>query len=91
MSKTFKAGSVIAAAAVALALSGVVLTTPAFASAAKVECLGINSCKGTSECKTATNECKGHNECKGKGMTKATEKACKAKGGTVAEAAASAH
>ena len=50
-----------------------------------VHCLGVNACKGTSECgvegKTA---CKGQNACKGQGWTSLTKKECKAQKGTVA-------
>lgn len=48
----------------------------------KVHCEGVNSCKGTGACQTATNACKGQNSCKGKGwveMTKAECDAAKAK------------
>ena len=30
-----------------------------------VHCYGVNSCKGSADCKTSAHECKGHNECKG--------------------------
>jgi len=49
---------------------------------AKVHCDGVNSCKGTSACQTASSACKGQNSCKGKGwlsMTKAECDAAKAK------------
>ena len=49
---------------------------------AKVKCEGVNSCKGTSACGTATSACKGQNSCKGKGwlfMSKAECDAAKAK------------
>ena len=74
-------GLVIAAAA-----AGVFAATPAVVSAAeagKVHCVGVNACKGKSDCKTATNACKGQNACKGKGMNAMSEKDCKAKGGKV--------
>ncbi len=47
-----------------------------------VACLGANSCKGQSWCKSFDHECQGMNSCKGKGyvMVK-TEKECKDKGG----------
>jgi hypothetical protein len=35
---------------------------------AKVQCSGINACKGKSECATAKNACKGQNECEGQGL-----------------------
>lgn len=43
---------------------------------AKVKCEGVNSCKGASDCKTATSECKGHNACKGKGHLTVTQTEC---------------
>jgi hypothetical protein len=78
-------GTTLAAAAVALALSGMAITPASAKKAAKsVQCTGINSCKGTSACKTASNACKGQNTCKGQGWLPAKSKtACEAKGGTV--------
>lgn len=77
----------LAAAAIALAMGGLP-ATPAAAKAAKtVMCTGINSCKGTSACKTAHNACKGQNSCKGEGWLPTKSKAaCIAKGGSVASA-----
>ena len=48
-----------------------------------VKCSGINSCKGTSACATATTSCAGQNSCKGQGWIKATKAECDEKGGTV--------
>jgi hypothetical protein len=49
----------------------------------KVECHGVNECKGHGECHNADgSSCKGSNECKGKGWVSMTEKECKDKGGT---------
>ena len=78
-------GTTLAAAAVALALSGMAVTPASAKKAGKtVECMGINSCRGTSACKTASNACKGQNTCKGQGWLPAKSKeACEAKGGTV--------
>jgi hypothetical protein len=50
---------------------------------AKVHCMGVNSCKGKSECKTANNACAGQNGCGGKGFIDMAEEECKAKGGTI--------
>ncbi len=69
----------------------------ATATAGKVHCGGLNSCKGQggcaaaksscngpAGCATAGNACAGKNECKGKGwVPTATAKECKDKGGTV--------
>ncbi len=53
------------------------------ASMAKVECSGINSCKGTSSCQTADSACKGLNSCKGKGWIPESKANCLSKGGKV--------
>ncbi|HEY5928538.1 MAG TPA: hypothetical protein VIV11_42920 [Kofleriaceae bacterium] len=50
----------------------------------KIDCAGVNACKGQGTCKTETNGCGGQNACKGKGVLTMTEEECKAKGGTVA-------
>lgn len=65
-------------------------TAPVFAKShddgKQIHCYGINSCKGTSDCKTAKNECKGQNDCKGQGFKTLTAKACAAAGGSTSEA-----
>lgn len=77
-------GSIAAAAAFALLTSGLTLEAAAGAKDGAVKCAGANSCKGTSECKTATSECKGLNGCKGEGwVTKSSEQECHAAGGMV--------
>lgn len=84
MKMTFVSGGSIAAAAVALALSGVSLGSDTAQAAGSVHCAGINSCKGTSACKSATNSCKGMNSCKGQGWLPTKSKAaCIKKGGKV--------
>ena len=50
---------------------------------ADVKCSGINSCKGTSACATATSACAGQNSCKGQGWVKASKADCATKGGKV--------
>jgi len=75
-------GATRAAAAASLFLSGTVVS-PAKAEEAKVQCAGVNSCKGKSECASAKNSCKGQNACKGQGWTSMTEKQCVEKGGKV--------
>ena len=47
--------------------------------------MGINACKGTSECATASNACQGHNSCKGQGWVHASKEECDTKGGKVVE------
>nr|WP_314466926.1 hypothetical protein [uncultured Novosphingobium sp.] len=78
-----------AATAALLALGAAANAVPASAQDAKAEaihCYGVNSCKGTSDCKTAQNDCKGMNACKGHGFKEMTAKACAAAGGRTTEA-----
>lgn len=50
----------------------------------KVHCLGINACKGKSECGVeGAHGCAGHNACKGKGWVTLTRKECADQKGTV--------
>jgi hypothetical protein len=85
MTTKIVSGAAIAAAAVALVVSGAAVAPASAKKAAKsVECAGVNSCKGTSSCKTANSGCKGQNSCKGQGWLPAkSAAACEAKGGTV--------
>ena len=77
-------GSVAAAAAFALLSSGIAFTASSAGMDAGVKCAGVNSCKGHSECKTASHECKGMNSCKGDGwVTKKSAEACTSAGGQV--------
>lgn len=80
-----KTGSSLTLAAAAAAMFAL---APVSASAADptVKCVGGNTCKGHSACKTATSECKGLNACKGQGFVmSSTAAACKEAGGTVEE------
>jgi hypothetical protein len=53
-------------------------------SAEKVHCLGINSCRGKSECAVeGKNQCSGQNACRGHGWVSLTAKACKKQKGAV--------
>lgn len=80
---TTKSTLAIAAAAAALFALGAA-PLAAQAEEASVKCAGVNSCKGTSECKTAKSECKGHNSCKGQGwVSKKTAEECTKAGGKV--------
>ena len=77
-------GTAAAAAAFALLAVGAPLTSVVAAQDGGVKCAGVNSCKGLSECKTATSECKGLNGCKGEGwVTKSSAEECTAAGGKV--------
>jgi len=84
MLNQIKSGVAIASAAAALfAMGATVSTQVQAAEEGTVKCAGINTCKGSSDCKTAKSECKGHNGCKGQGWVKKTAAECKAAGGTV--------
>lgn len=76
-------GAAVAAAAASLFLSGTVVVPSANAEEAKVQCAGVNACKGKSECSSAKNGCSGKNACKGQGWMSMSEKQCIAKGGKV--------
>lgn len=83
---TFKSAASIAASAALLALSAMSVTVPAAAADGdKVHCYGVNSCKGSSDCKTSMNECKGQNSCKGHGFKEMSAKECTAAGGSTTE------
>ncbi len=74
----------LATAAAALFASGEVLAAEkGKANEGKVHCGGVNACKGTTECKTASNACKGKNACAGRGFVILSKKECEAKGGRV--------
>lgn len=57
------------------------------ATAEKVECWGVNDCKGTGECGSAKagTSCAGTNECKGKGWISLTQEDCLERGGRTEE------
>jgi hypothetical protein len=44
----------------------------------KVQCKGVNSCKGQGACQTATNACKGQNSCQGQGFLEMSKADCDA-------------
>jgi hypothetical protein len=74
------------AAAALIAITGASLSSPAMAKgASQVHCYGVNSCKGTSDCKSGTHDCKGQNDCKGQGFKLESSKACKPAGGSLTE------
>lgn len=85
MSKSLTLGG-IALATVAAGLFA--MNTPAVAgmngnSGEMVKCMGVNACKGKSDCKTAHSSCNGKNSCKGQGYVKMSRHACEAIGGKV--------
>ncbi len=83
MTKAKLTGAMLATA-VALAFMGSVVQAAdsSAAPSSQVKCVGGNSCKGQSACKSASNDCKGQNGCKGKGyvMTPSAQE-CVAAGG----------
>jgi uncharacterized membrane protein len=82
MKKSKLAGAALATA-VALMLAGsAVQAAGDSSSSSQVKCMGGNSCKGQSACKSASNDCQGQNSCKGKGFVMTTSaKECQDKGG----------
>ncbi|MDP3333061.1 MAG: hypothetical protein Q8Q40_02020 [Methylococcaceae bacterium] len=73
-------GLILATAAAALFISGSAMAAEQGATQeAKVNCGGINACKGQS----ATSACNGLNACKGQGVNTVTKKECDEKGGKV--------
>jgi uncharacterized membrane protein len=73
-----------AAAAALIALSGASISTSAMAKDVKtVHCFGVNSCKGTSDCKSGNHDCKGQNDCKGQGFKAESKSQCKTDGGSL--------
>ena len=83
-----KSGLGIAASAALFALTSAAISSPVSAaeSDASVHCYGVNSCMGSSDCKTAKNDCKGQNSCKGTGFKEMSAKECTAAGGKTTEA-----
>ncbi len=45
------------------------------------KCFGINSCKGSGACATASSACAGQNACKGQGWLALGKDECEGKGG----------
>jgi hypothetical protein len=79
-------GLLIASAAVTLIIGGAVTSRAADkASDDKVNCSGVNACKGKGGCATADHSCAGKNACKGKGVVEMSKEECAKKGGKPAE------
>ncbi len=87
MKSTKKVGMIVATAVAGLMMAGGAIAGEGHdhaATAGKVKCSGVNSCKGSGACGGADNSCKGKNACKGKGWTEVdSEKDCTDKGGKV--------
>ncbi|MFK7894412.1 MAG: hypothetical protein AB8G23_01175 [Myxococcota bacterium] len=73
-----KKSAVLAAAAAAIFVSGAATLANAghHEAGETVQCEGVNSCKGTSECKTDVSACHGTNACAGKGWISMTAEEC---------------
>jgi hypothetical protein len=69
--------------AIAMAAAALLATAPMTAQAGSMngKCMGANSCKGHSSCKTATSSCKGLNSCKGQGFLEMSQAECTTAGG----------
>jgi len=74
-------GTAIALAAAALFSAGHVIAPASAADDTKVKCVGVNGCKGKSECATEKNACATQNACKGQGWLTLTAKECRTRGG----------
>lgn len=84
MKKTGTTGVMLAAAVglMFLAQPALAADSGAAQAQAKVKCVGANSCKGQSACKSATSAGPGQNSCQGKGfILTSTAKECQDKGG----------
>jgi uncharacterized membrane protein len=83
----------IASAAALFALSTLASAAPAPAGSSgkalgtddTIHCYGVNSCKGSADCKTSAHEYRGHNECKAQGFKAMKPGACLSKGGTIGD------
>lgn len=83
-----KSGTVIAATAAAMLMSGIAGISQASAEEAKNGmCVGANACKGLGSCKSANNACKGQASCKGQSWVSLTDDQCKQVGGKFEKAA----
>jgi hypothetical protein len=69
--------------ALAMAAAAMLASAPIAVQAGSTtgKCMGANSCKGHSACKTVTSSCKGLNSCKGKGFLEMSKADCDSAGG----------
>lgn len=85
-SRKRKLSASVSGALLAVAAAGIFQVSAGHAAAAaelaKVRCIGVNACKGKSECKTAAAQ-KGQNACKGHGLLFLSEEQCKMRGGKI--------
>ncbi len=90
---TLKTGTTLASAAAMFALAAIANAAPAPTGSSGaavgaddvVHCYGVNSCKGTADCKTAEHDCKGMNGCKGHGFKALAAGVCLKRGGTIGD------
>ena len=88
-----KTGTTLAATAAALVMAALAsaATPPAGSSGAALDakddihCYGVNSCKGSADCKTTAHDCKGMNACKGHGFKAMKVGECIKAGGTIGD------
>ncbi len=66
----------VALATAAAGMFAMTAAGPVSAQAAKVQCMGVNACKGLSDCKLPKSQCKGLNECKGQGFKELSQADC---------------
>ncbi|MBV8801683.1 MAG: hypothetical protein JO131_01720 [Gammaproteobacteria bacterium] len=86
MSSNKKLLSATLAAAAALTFASAPITSALAAGASgDVQCYGVNSCKGQSDCKTASGSCKGKNSCKGQGFKMMSNADCTKAGGKTSQ------
>lgn len=75
-----KANRTITGAALAAAAASLIMTTAVGTvhaqEAKKIQCEGVNACKGQNDCSTAKNGCKGMGACKGQGFMSMTQADC---------------
>jgi uncharacterized membrane protein len=82
MDKAKITGAILATAVGVMFLSQTARAADQDTAQVQVKCVGGNSCKGQSACKSAQNSCKGQNACKGKGFVMAaSDEQCAQKGG----------
>lgn len=90
---TPKTAMTLASTAAMIALSSLAHAAPAPAGSTgaaiggsdMVHCYGVNSCKGSADCKTTMHECKGMNTCKGHGFKAMAAGQCLTRGGTIGD------
>jgi uncharacterized membrane protein len=80
---TVRTGVSLAAAAAVIAISATAPTAAIAKGGTTVHCYGVNTCKGTSDCKSGNHDCKGMNDCKGQGFKELSTGACKKAGGSL--------